>query len=283
MKQTVLITGGHGFVAGYLAPKLEPHYNVKLLTRTPQADNEYPWDLDKQTMDKRALDDIDYIVHLSGAKFVDGTSLTEERKKLILDTRVGAADFLRERLKARNQKIESFISASAIGYYSFTDETDEITEEGNRGTNFSAEVCEAWERAADRYKTNEVAQHVCKIRVSLVLGKGAGAFPMFKNMVEKSPEIATEANNEAVPWNHVEDMAGIFALAVEKNLEGVYNSVAPNAASKQDLFQAIANNIAGTDYEIQPFTGKHLVSHKIIKAGYTFQYPDIEKAVSEIL
>lgn len=284
MKQTVLITGANGFVAKYLAPLLQQNYNVKLLTRTPNAPNEYRWDLGKFTIDEKALDGIDYIVHLAGSKFGGGpTPPTEEEKKLILDTRVGAADLLREKLKARNQKITSFISASAIGYYGFTDDTLEIDENGNKGDDFGADVCEKWESAADQFKADGVAEHVCKIRVSLVLGKEGGAFPMYENMVKSNPETAEQPNPNAVPWNHVADMAGIFAFAVENNLEGVYNSVAPEAASMQDFLKAIANNIANANHQIQPFGGKHLVANRIIEAGYTFQYPDIEKGVSSIL
>ncbi len=284
MKQTVLITGANGFVAKYLAPKLQQHYNVKLLTRTPNAPNEYRWDLENFTIDENALDGIDYIVHLAGAKFSDGTTpLTEDLKKLILDTRIGAANFLREKLKARNQKIKSFISASAIGYYGFTDTTLEIDENGNKGIDFGAEVCDEWEKAANRFKAEEVAEFVCKIRVPVVLGKGEGAFPGFENLVKTNPEAVEQPNPNALPWGHIKDVAGIFKFAVENNLDGVYNSVAPNAASMQDVLKAIANNIGNTNHQIQPFNGKHLVSHKIIKAGYTFQYPDIENAVADIL
>lgn len=284
MKQTVLITGANGFVAKYLAPKLQQNYNVKLLTRTPNAPNEYAWDLENFTMDENALNDVDYIVHLAGARFNDdSTPLTEEMKKLILDTRVGAANFLREKLQARNQKIKSLISASAIGYYGFTDDTLEIDENGNKGTNFAAEVCDEWEKAADLFKADGVAELVCKVRVPVALGKEDGAFPRFENWVKSNPEAAEQPNPNALPWGHVKDTAGIFEFAVENNLDGVYNSVSPNAASLQDVLKAIANNVAGANHQIQPFNGKHLVSHKIIEAGYTFQYPDIEKAVADIL
>ena len=284
MKQTVLITGANGFVAKYLAPKLQQNYNVKLLTRTPNAPNEYRWDLENFTMDENALNDVDYIVHLAGARFNDdSTPLTEELKKLILDTRVGAANFLREKLQARNQKIKSFVSASAIGYYGFTDDTLEIDETGNKGTNFAAEVCDEWEKAADLFKADGVAELVCKVRVPVALGKEDGAFPRFENWVKSNPEAAEQPNPNALPWGHVKDTAGIFEFAVENNLDGVYNSVSPNAASLQDVLKAIANNVAGANHQIQPFSGKHLVSHKIIEAGYTFQYPDIEKAVADIL
>jgi uncharacterized protein (TIGR01777 family) len=280
---TVLITGASGLIGSHLAPILQGKYNVHLLTRNPAADNEYAWDPVKKEIDENALTDVDYIVHLSGSKLNDGTALTPERQKLVYDTRIGAADFLREKLKARNQQIKSFISASAIGYYGFTDNTLEIDENGDRGGGFSAQLCVDWEAAADRFKTEKVATNVAKIRVSLVLGNGGGVFPLYENNVRQYPAIAQREDRASMPWNHVEDMAGIFAFAVTNNLDGVFNSVAPQPASAQDLFKAIANQIAGTNYTITPFKGQHLVSHKIVEAGYHFRHPNIAEAVQHIM
>lgn len=282
MKKTVLITGANGFIAKHLIPILQKNYRVKLLSRTPKADNEYQWDVSHRILDPRALDDINYIVHLAGSKLNDGTPLTEDRKKLVYDTRIGAADFLREQLQARHQKIECFVSASAIGYYSFSDQTNEIDETGKKGIGFSADLCEDWEKAADKYKRDNVADQVAKIRVAIVLGNDGGIFPAYLKMVAADPMIALRADSSALPWNHVEDMARIFAFAVEHRLDGVYNSVAPEPASIQSVFKAISNQMDKTSYDIAAFKGQHLVSHKIIDAGFDFQYPGIEKAVEQI-
>lgn len=283
MKKTILITGGNSFIAKHLIPMLEGKYNIKLLTRTPKEINEYFWNLEDWTMDEKALDDVNYIIHLSGSKLNDGTQLTNERKKLVYTTRIGAADFLREKLKAKNQNIKAFISASAIGYYGFTDKTLEIDEYGAKGTGFSAELCADWENAADRYKEDRIAEHVSKIRVSLVLGTDGGVFPGYVNMVNVNPQIVLQANSRSLPWNHIEDMAGIFAFVLENHLDGVYNSVAPQPTSLQDLFMTIANQVNKTEYIIQPFNGQHIVSHKIRTAGYQFKYSNIEKAVANLL
>lgn len=283
MKQTVLITGGSSFIAKHLIMILNEKYNVKLLTRTPKAENEFQWNLEDWTIEEKALDDVNYIVHLSGSKLNDGTPLTSERKKLVYDSRIGAANFLREKLKARNQRLEAFVSASAIGYYGFTDSTMEINENGERGHGFNADLSDDWEQAADQFKTDDVANHVSKIRVSLVLGSDGGIFPMYLNMIKSDPQIANKPNPGGYPWNHVEDMAGIFAFAVENNLDGVYNSVSPQPASMQDVFKATANEIANTNYKLSTFQGQHLVSHKILSKGYVFKYPNIEKAIHNIV
>ncbi|MBD8513595.1 DUF1731 domain-containing protein [Photobacterium sp. CAU 1568] len=283
MKQTVLITGANSFVARHLISKLESNYTIKLLTRMPRASNEYEWNLENWTINEKALDDVDYIVHLSGSKLNDGTPLTPERQQLVRETRIGAADFLRKKLKERNQKLTGFVSASAIGYYGYTDKTMEIDENGEPGTDFDAQLCIDWEAAADEFKTDGMADHVSKIRVSLVLGKDGGIFPIFESAVSANPQLALQSSPDAFPWNHVDDMAGIFAFAVQHNLDGVYNSVAPQPASSQDIYKAIANTKAGKNHAIDSFHGQHLVSHKIVNAGYEFKYPNIEQAVKNIL
>lgn len=284
MKKTVLITGAHSFIAQHIIPLLEPHYTLKLLTRTPEAENEFYWDVSTKQMDESALDDVDYIVHLAGAKLNDGTPLTEERKQLVYESRIGAANFIRRKLLDRQQTITSFISASAIGYYGFQDQTLEIDESGKRGIGFAADLSADWEIAADQFKKDHVAENVAKIRVSLVLGKEGGIFPVYQTIVEHNPTLVTLSNQASVPWNHVEDMAGIFAFAVTHHLDGVYNSVAPHPASQQDIYKAISNELNLNPYQpIEPFEGQHLVAKKIQEAGFQFKFPTIESAVKDIL
>lgn len=283
MKETVLVTGANSFIAKHLVPILQKNYRVKKLSRNPNSSDEYAWDPISKTIDQQALDDVQYIVHLAGAKLNDGSPLTHERQKLIRESRIGAADFLRNELTKRGQKLIAFVSASAIGYYGFTDKTLEINEEGEMGSGFTAELCRDWEMAADLFKTHNVADNVSKIRVSLVLGNDGGIFPSFQEAVKNDPLVIHEPRSSSFSWNHIEDMASIFAFAVQEKLNGVYNSVAPEPASTQDILKAISNETLDTFYHINPFHGKHLVSHKVVAAGFTFKYPNITDAVHDLI
>lgn len=283
MKETVLITGANSFIAKHLTPLLNDRFKLKFLTRTPKAENEYAWDVSSKHIAIGALDDVNYIVHLAGAKINDGKPLTEERKATIRESRIGAAQLLREKLQANGQRLKAFVSASAIGYYGFTESTLEIDESGKKGFGFNADLCGDWEHAADEFKEFDVADHVSKIRVSLVLGNEGGIFPMYRQQVNAHPEIALQAPQGALPWNHVEDMAGIFAFALTAQLDGVYNSVAPVAAASQDVFKAIVNETTAQKLAINTFQGQHLVAHKIVDAGYSFKYPSIEIAVAQLM
>ena len=119
--------------------------------------------------------------------------------------------------------------------------------------------------------------------MSLALGNEGGILPVLKGMIQNNPNIVTHSQTDVFLWNHVEDMAGIFAFALENNLDGVFNSVAPEPASTQDVFKAISNKMNGTNYEIKPFQGQHLVSNKIINAGYQFKFPNIEGAIKNLI
>lgn len=279
MKEIVLITGAKGFIGRELVSQIKDHYEVRILSRKVEASNEYLWDIGKGELDEAALDQVDHIVHLAGEKLSDGRPLTAERKEQIRRSRIGGADLIREKLLQRGQSISSFISASAIGYYGFTDRKEEIDEEGERGSGFAAELCADWEAAADRFKEEGVSMHVSKIRVSLVLGSGGGILGLYKKLISDHPELALQGDGASYPWNHVTDMAGIFAFALQSKLDGVFNSVAPEANTLQNLYRLLSNHYAKTNFEEIPFSGPRLISKKITSAGYVFQYPSMASAV----
>ena len=283
MQNTILITGANSFIAQHLIPILQKSFYIKLLSRTPKQPNEYRWNIEADYIDDAALDDVDFIIHLAGSKLNDGTPLTEARKKTVYQSRIGGAQLILKRLKERNQNITSFISASAIGYYGFTDRQLKIDELGAKGNGFAAQLTEDWEKAADLFKDEIVAEHVAKIRVSLVLGNEGGIFPTMVNSVLNNFDLYKNMENNSFPWNHVENMAGIFAFAVMNNLDGVFNSVAPEAASSKTIYQLISNEIQKKITRVEPFHGQHLIAQKIIDAGYQFKYPTITQAIQHLI
>lgn len=289
MKETILITGANSFIAQNLIPLVQEHYNLKYLTRTPKNKAEYAWDPANGILDEAALENVNYIIHLAGSKLNDGTPLTLERQKLVRDTRIGAAELLLAALKRKKQTIKAFVSASAMGYYGFTDTTLEIDEQGNKGTDFGAQLCEDWEKAADKFKTDNVANRVVKLRVSLVLGREGSLFKMLLNNIQAKLESYKSVNeNSYFPWVHVADMAGMFAFAVEnQKLEGVFNTTAPETTSRAVIYDQLYNLITNKSEEFEHLKTnlllQHLTSKKIVQAGFQFKYPTINEALKNIM
>ena len=96
---SVLITGGSGLIGKYLtASLLEKGYRVSHLSRKESKGGKvksFFWDPEKKIIDKDALNDIDFIVHLAGAN-IGEKRWTEKRKKEILESRIRSSEFLFE-------------------------------------------------------------------------------------------------------------------------------------------------------------------------------------------
>ncbi len=289
MKDTVLITGASGLIGQQLVQLLKDQYELKFLTRTPQGAQEYGWDPAAGRLDERALEGVQYIVHLAGSKLNDGTPLTPQRQKLVRDTRIGASELLLETLKRKGQKLKAFVSASAMGYYGFTDNTLEIDENGHRGNDFAAILSDDWEKAADQFEIQGVSERVVKLRVSLVLGKEGSLFKSLISGLKANPSaFAGARGNSYFPWVHVLDMAGMFAAGIQDDtMHGVYNTTAPETTSREVIFQQMYHLYQG-DYEafektVTTLPLQHLSSKKIVKEGFAFKYPTINAALKNLM
>lgn len=290
MKEIILITGANGLIATHTAEILEKsNYEIRFLTRSPQKANEYKWDPMNNEIDEKALEGISYIIHLSGAPFHDGSPLTEERKKLLWGTRIGAGELLLQKLKDKNRKLKAFISASALGHYAFSADEAVIDEAGKVADTYEAVVTTGWEKVADQFKTDGVAERVVKLRICLVLGPEGRLFLDFKSLLNADPVGFKEAKGSTYfPWVHADDMGGMFAYAVmNDSLEGVFNTTAPEVTSQQAIFKlmyyANQQDNEGFDKVDTAFSGQHLTSAKIIDAGYKFNYPNIKSAIKDLM
>lgn len=289
MKEIVLITGANGLVANHTAKILKDKYEVRFLTRSPKQINEYKWDPMNKQIDENALEGISYIIHVAGAKLYDGTPLTDERKKLIWGTRIGASELLLDKLKSKNIKLKAFISASAVGYYSFTDKNLAIDENGNIANTYEGELSVGWEKAADQFKIDSIAERVVKLRISLVLDTDGGIFLGFKEKLKANPEAFKNIEGSTYfPWVHANDMGGMFAYAVtSNNLDGAFNTTAPGVTSQQSIFKLMyylnQNNLAEFNDMDTSYDGQYVSSDKIINAGYKFKYSDIKSALKDLM
>ncbi|MDA4747411.1 hypothetical protein NY599_23655, partial [Enterobacter hormaechei] len=97
-------------------------YNVILLSRTPDKNKGSTnirfagWNPSTGEIDKKAIDEADYIVHLAGEN-IGKKRWTSTRKKEIEDSRIQSAELLCKSLKEIPNKVKAVISASGINYY----------------------------------------------------------------------------------------------------------------------------------------------------------------------
>jgi len=297
--KTILITGGTGLLGMRISSLLkEKGLSIRHLSRTENLNAVYPaykWDLKSQTIDPRALDDIDGIIHLAGAGIADG-SWTKSRKKAILDSRINSSKLLTKALKDSTARPSVFVACSAVGYYGNRKDTL-LDETAKSGTGFMSEVCVKWEKSVEGIRTMGIRTPI--IRVGIVLSTKGGALP--KLNISYPFRVGSYFGNgqQYYPWIHLDDICQIFIKTLEDDtMTGIYNGTAPVPATNKQLAQAIskAHHQKTLLVSVPYFAAKTLLgemsavvlnSTKAIpkalqKIDYDFQFPDLIPALEDL-
>ncbi len=240
----ILITGGSGLVGTVLSQLLlSKGYEVVHLSRQASkvgTIQTFKWDIEKGEIDPKAFENVSSVVHLAGAGIAD-KRWTEARKKEILDSRIKSTALLKKHLSKINHKIESFVAASAIGYYGFGNEGQIFDENSIGGTDFLADVTQQWE--AEVNKIVETTRTV-KLRIGVVLTNKGGALPQMAMPVKFFAGAPLGTGNQMNSWVDIDDLCEMFLYAIENpKMNGSYNAVAPLAISNKNLTKAIAKTL----------------------------------------
>src|ERR1700675_786180 len=91
----IVVTGSHGLIGSALLPKLAAagHRTRRLVRTSTAGPDEIGWDLREGTIDRRALEGVDAVVHLAGAGIADHR-WTDQYKREILDSRTQSTKLL---------------------------------------------------------------------------------------------------------------------------------------------------------------------------------------------
>lgn len=299
MKETVLITGASGGIAKVLSAKLKENYSIRFLTRKKRAENEFEWNLENQTVDEKAFENVNHIIHLAGAN-ISEKRWSEERKKELISSRINSAKLIFETLKKNNQTIQSFISASGINYYG-TETTEKIFSENDPpGNDFLSKVVIAWENSTDQFYTENIAERVVKIRTAVVLSEKEGALPKISAPIKLGIGSPIGSGKQYVPWIHIDDICGIYEYALKNNeLHGVYNATSPEHTTNENLTKLIAEilkkplwmpnvpefmlKLIFGELSTILLKGSRASSDKIQKLGYQFKFPNLKLALEDLL
>jgi uncharacterized protein (TIGR01777 family) len=288
----ILITGGTGLVGKRLTEiLLKKNHEVVILSRNPQNKNEFKWNVTENYIDKKAFANIDYVIHLAGAGIAD-KRWTDSRKKIIIDSRVATANLLLSKIIEFNISLKGFISASGSNYYGAKTTPKIYKETDKAGNDFLAEVCVKWEQAAKQFETLNVP--VTILRTGIVLSKKGGALEKMKTPIVS----ALGSGTQYLSWIHIDDLCNLYINAIESNLIGVYNAVAPEQHTSITFSKQLAKGIKRPFLQINVpsfilktvfgelavilLEGSRLSSKKIEKSGYSFRFRTLKKALDNL-
>ena len=294
-----IISGGTGFIGRHVVNRLlkDSHY-VGVWSRKPGLDHRtavatHSWDPLAADPPLESLNGMDCVIHLAGEQVAQ--RWTPEVKRRIHDSRVLGTQRIVDTIERVRHKPKIFICASAIGIYGDRG-NEHLTETSVPGTDFLAEVCRAWEAEADRAR--RYGMRVVKIRIGVALGKDGG---MLKKVVPAFRAFVGGkfgSGKQWMPWVHVDDVAEVFAYAVQNDISGVWNATAPNSVRNAEFAKELAHVVGRPALGIMPgaalriafgeFAQNMLFSAKVIPenlsaAGFRFQHPEIGEALRDLV
>jgi uncharacterized protein len=299
MSKKILITGASGLIGSRLTELLiQKGYQVSHLGRAKKVGlvDSFVWDVEKGELDQQALAGVDAIIHLAGAGVAD-KRWNEKRKKEILESRTKSSALLYETLKKGNHSVKAVVSASAIGYYGFCLDERIFSEKSNPGSDYLAQVTNAWEGEVDKIASLEI--RVAKIRIGIVLSEKGGALAEMAKPVRLGVGAALGTGKQYLSWIHIDDLCAMFIKAVEdEHMHGAYNAVCDwvtNEAMTKSIARVLNKplllppvpgfimKIIVGEMAVIVVNGSKVSSAKIRATGFTFQFPELNQALKDLL
>lgn len=295
----ILISGATGLVGTALVGKLRQRgHSINILVRKKTGKpNEFMWSPKKNFIEDEAFQDIDCIIHLSGASVAK--KWTKDYKQEIINSRVEGANLLKRYCEKYNIHLKSFISASGINYYGTFTSNKILTEiDGVLHRDFLSKVCKEWENSANQFK--EISERSVIVRIAPVLSKKGGTFAPLNKIANLNLASGIGTGKQWFNWIHLEDLVNIFVNAVENiAVNGVYNAVADEVATNEGFMKALAKTknkfflpIKIPKFCIKFFLGEmsemilegtRISNEKIKSEGFKFQFANLASALDDLL
>lgn len=303
--ETVMVTGGTGMIGTALTEVLlEKGYKIIILTRNPEkqkhvhANLSYAaWNVEHQTIDKKAIEAADHLIHLAGAGVAD-KRWTKKRKKEIADSRIKSGELLVKCLREQPNKIKTVIGISGIGFYGPDVSDKAFIETDPPFKDFLGNTCKQWEESIEPVKQS--GKRLVILRTGIVLSNAGGAIKEFKKPLKFGFATILGSGKQIVSWIHIDDLVRLFIYAIENTqMHEVYNAVSPYPISNKELIIELAkakNNFHVPVYvpsfvlktvlgemSIEVLKSATVGSKKIESAGYSFLYPTIQSAIQKLV
>lgn len=304
-----IITGGTGLIGTALAKSLVADgHEVIVLSRTPGKGNGLPdgvrvvgWDARTAKGWGHLAEGAGAIVNLAGANLAGQGFLpsrwTEERKRIIRDSRVDAGRAVVAAVEQATEKPGVVVQASGVGYYGARDD-EVLTEEAEAGDDFLARLAaEDWEPSTAPVEGMGVRRVI--IRTGAVFSSEEGALPRLALPFRLFVGGRLGSGDQWLSWIHLQDeVRAIRFLVDQEQARGPFNLTAPHPVTNAGLARTLGKvlnrpawlplpgfvmrlafgEVAGVLLE-----GQRAVPRRLLEMGFQFRFPDPETALRDLL
>lgn len=280
--KTIAITGASGFVGTNLN-KFFSSLGYKILAISREI-------LNDQNKLEEVINSSDIIINLAGANIINRWS--ESYKKLLYSSRIDTTSKIVNAIKNSTNKPDLLISTSAVGIY---DNKQTYNEDGNKNTDFLANLCKDWENEANKAK--EFGVKVSIFRFGIVLGKHGGALQKMITPFKMGVGGVIGSGKQAFSFIHIYDLLNAFRFVIDDLHEDIFNLTAPVPTTNKGLTLALGKTLKRpTILPVPEFVlniifsegakvltdGQSVIPQKLEDLGFKFKFKTIEETIEDL-
>ncbi len=296
----VVLSGASGMLGTSLrralAGREEPV--LQLVRRTPTVEGQLQWNPASSPViaDPAPLEGSKAAIHLSGAS-VAGRRWTAAYRYELTASRVGSTRALALALAGIQKPPQVLLVASAVGIYG--DRGNELLSEASApGEGFLADLCRAWEAAAQ--PAVKAGIRVVHLRFGVVLGPGHGALEKMLPPFRLGLGGKLGNGRQWMSWISLADaISGILQALDTPSMSGPVNLTSPNPVTNAEFTRALGRQLRRPAVLSVPAFALRLafgemaketllasacaVPAKLESAGFQFAHPTVEEALAAAL
>ena len=315
MTRRIVLAGASGFIGQYLESGFRARGDevLRIGRRGPDA----TWG-DASGI-QRVLDGADLVVNMAGRSV--NCRYGQANRAEILRSRIETTRELREAAASTAKPPAFWVNSSTATIYRHAEDRPMTESTGELGEGFSVGIAKAWEREffdGDLPGTRRAA-----LRTAIVLGDGSALAPLVRltklglggaHLDGRWPStkarlaagtyhaFRARAGRQRFSWVHLDDVLGVIEfLEGRPDLDGVFNVSSPNPSTDRELM-ATLRRVLRVPFGIpQPrwmlelgsiairtetelvLKSRWVLPERLLSAGYTFRFPDLEGALRDIL
>lgn len=305
-----LIAGATGFIGQQLVKRwLALNHELIIVGRSTakikQLFGEQVQAISWEMLNVEHLTKVAAIINLAGAS-IGESRWTAQRQQAILSSRTQTTQQLAQLCAQLDANAPALLNASAIGVYGLQsslphqlplpyDENSLI--DFYQAPDFLAKVARAWELAA--MPAEAAGVRVIYLRFGVVLAKEGGALPRIALPFKFGLGGPIGSGQQPFSWIALKDLVTAIEFLLARNdIKGPINLVAPEGVTQKQLANCLGKTfhrpscmpmpafvlklIFGQMAEELLLKGQHVVPKRLLELGYQFQYPTLEKALTDI-
>jgi len=191
----------------------------------------------------------------------------------------------------------TLVVASAIGYYGDRGE-ENLVEASPRGKDFLADVCGAWEAAAQPARA--AAIRVVNLRIGVVLSPTGGALAKMLPPFRMGAGGPIGDGRQWMSWIALDDLLDVILHAIaDESLNGPVNAVAPHPVTNEEWTEMLAKVLRRPAVLPMPgfaaraafgemadellLASTRVLPERLLAARHFFRFPEAEPALRHLL